>query len=83
MDFKGAFSPSHHKVDGKVIEFDPIPELAPRADAVYQIQVKAMVPGLARFKAQLTSAEVVEPIVTMEATRIYSDSAPNGNGGKR
>jgi uncharacterized repeat protein (TIGR01451 family) len=83
MDFKGAFSPSHHKVEGKVIEFDPIPELAPRADAVYQIQVKAMVPGQARFKAQLTSAEVVEPIVTTEATRIYSDSAPNGAGGKR
>jgi uncharacterized repeat protein (TIGR01451 family) len=75
MELKDALSTAHHRVDGKSVLFDAVPQLEPGSDVVYHIRVKALSPGLVRFKAQLTSAELVEPVVKMEATRVYSDTA--------
>jgi uncharacterized repeat protein (TIGR01451 family) len=73
MDFKGAQGASPFHLEGKVVVFDPLPKLAPRADAIYRIQVKANAPGDVRFKSQITSTNLIEPVIEMEATRIYAD----------
>jgi uncharacterized repeat protein (TIGR01451 family) len=73
MEFKSAQGlPSH--AQGKTIVFDAIDRLAPRADAIVRINVKAQEPGTTYFKIQVTSANIVEPILKNEATRIYSDA---------
>jgi uncharacterized repeat protein (TIGR01451 family) len=74
MQFKSAQGPVHYREEGKTIVFEPIEKLAPRADAIFRINVKALEPGTVRFKIQLTSTNLVEPVVKMEATRIYSDA---------
>jgi uncharacterized repeat protein (TIGR01451 family) len=77
MEFKNAQGPCKCHEEGRVIVFDSLPKLAPRADAIFRVNVKALQPGDVRFKAQITSTNLVEPVLEMEATRIYSD-APDG-----
>jgi uncharacterized repeat protein (TIGR01451 family) len=73
VEFKGATGPTRFQEKGKEIVFESLPTLAPRADAIYRISVKALAAGDVRFKAQLTSTGLVEPVVEMESTRIYED----------
>jgi uncharacterized repeat protein (TIGR01451 family) len=74
MEFKTAQGPAHFKAEGKQVIFDPLPKLAPRADALFRITVKGIAPGDVRFKVEVTSANLVDPIIRMESTRIYSDA---------
>jgi uncharacterized repeat protein (TIGR01451 family) len=69
--------PVRCKQEGKTLIFEPLPKLAPRTDAQFKIKVKATAAGDVRFKAQITSPSLAEPIQMMEATRIYADS-PDG-----
>jgi uncharacterized repeat protein (TIGR01451 family) len=77
MAFKGVQGPCKAHEDGKQIVFDPLPKLAPRADAIFRVNVKGLQPGDVRFKVQVTSTNLVEPVIEMEATRIYADE-PEG-----
>lgn len=79
MQFKNAQGPARYQEQGKTIVFDPIPALAPRADAIIRINVKAVEAGTERFKIQVTSANLTDPVVKMEATRIYSDAPEVGS----
>jgi hypothetical protein len=73
MQLKSAQGPAHYQEQGREVIFEALPKLAPRADAIYRINVKAIAPGDVRFKAQITSTNLVEPVVEMESTRIYED----------
>jgi hypothetical protein len=74
MELKSAQGPVRYRVEGKHVVFEPIERLVPRADAIYRLNVKALEPGTVRFKIQVTSTNLVEPVIKMEATRIYSDA---------
>ncbi|HEY7311522.1 MAG TPA: CARDB domain-containing protein [Gemmataceae bacterium] len=74
MQFKNATGPVRFHEDGKTIVFEPIEKLAPKADAIFRINVKAVEAGTVRFKIQMTSTNLTEPVIKMEATRIYSDA---------
>lgn len=73
MEFKGAQGATSFHLEGKTVVFDPLPKLAPRADAIYRINVKGISAGDVRFKAQITSTNLMEPVMETEATRIYDD----------
>jgi hypothetical protein len=77
MEYKSATrdkSPAQFHQEGKTIVFAPIARLQPRTDALFRVNVKALQPGTVRFKIQVTSANLTEPVIKMEATRIYSDA---------
>jgi uncharacterized repeat protein (TIGR01451 family) len=74
MEFKNSTGPVRFHEEGKTIVFDPIEKLAPKADAIFRINVKALDAGTVRFKIQMTSTNLTEPVIKMEATRIYSDA---------
>jgi uncharacterized repeat protein (TIGR01451 family) len=73
MELRSAQGPARFHREGNVLVFEPVPRLAPRGDVLYQIKVKAVDPGDIRFKVQVTSASLVEPVIKTEAMRIYSD----------
>jgi uncharacterized repeat protein (TIGR01451 family) len=73
MQFKAASGPTGFKVEGGEVTFDALPKLAPRADAIYRVTVKCTAPGVAHFKARMTSTVLTEPVTKEEATRIYAD----------
>jgi uncharacterized repeat protein (TIGR01451 family) len=74
MQFAGAQGPVRYREEGKTVVFEPIAALAPRANAIFKINVKTLDAGTVRFKIQVTSANLTDPVIKMEATRIYSDS---------
>jgi uncharacterized repeat protein (TIGR01451 family) len=74
MEFKSATGPARFHEEGKLIVFEPLEKLTPRADAVFRINVRAIDQGIVRFKIQMTSTNLTEPVIKMEATRIYSDA---------
>jgi uncharacterized repeat protein (TIGR01451 family) len=77
MEFKSAQGPARYREEGKAIVFEPLAKLDPRAEAVFRVNVKALEAGTVRFKIQMTSATLQEPVIKMEATRIYADT-PDG-----
>jgi uncharacterized repeat protein (TIGR01451 family) len=79
MQFKNAQGPVRYREEGKTIIFEPLEKLAPKADAIFRINVKALDAGTVRFKIQVTSTNLTEPVIKMEPTRIYSD-APESEG---
>jgi uncharacterized repeat protein (TIGR01451 family) len=79
MQFKNAQGPVRYREEGKTVIFEPLEKLAPRADAVFRINVKTLEAGTVRFKIQVTSTNLTEPVIKMEPTRIYSD-APEAIG---
>jgi uncharacterized repeat protein (TIGR01451 family) len=78
MQFKSVQGPVHYHEEGKTIVFDPVAALAPQANAIFRINVKALDAGTVRFKIQVTSANLTEPVIKMEATRIYADAPESG-----
>jgi uncharacterized repeat protein (TIGR01451 family) len=73
LELASADGPGRYHAEGKVILFEPIARMAPRGEAIFKIKAKAVTPGEARFKAQVTSTDLAEPVIKMEATRVYSD----------
>jgi uncharacterized repeat protein (TIGR01451 family) len=57
---------------GQII-FQPLVALASGATAEYVIEVQAVKPGDARFRALLTTETLTKPLVTEESTRVYVD----------
>jgi uncharacterized repeat protein (TIGR01451 family) len=73
MELRNAQGPTRYHREGSLILFEPVTKLTPRGDAIYQIKLKALVPGDVRFRTQITSTNLVEPVIKTEAMRIYSD----------
>jgi uncharacterized repeat protein (TIGR01451 family) len=74
MEFKSAQGPVRYHEAGKTVVFEPLEKLAPKAEALFRVTVRALQPGAVNFKIQLTSTSLPEPVIKMEATRIYSDA---------
>jgi uncharacterized repeat protein (TIGR01451 family) len=74
MQFMTAQGPVTYRQEGKTVIFEPLAKLAPRADAIFRIKVKALEAGTVRFKIQVTSTNLTDPVIKMEPTRIYADA---------
>jgi uncharacterized repeat protein (TIGR01451 family) len=75
------------KVTGRDIVFDPLPALAPRADATYHIQVRGAKPGDVRFQARIQADGLSASVLKEESTHVYGDEvaprpAPKGDATK-
>jgi uncharacterized repeat protein (TIGR01451 family) len=75
MVFRGAKGAGacHFKVEGREIQFEPLPRLAPRADAIYRVNVRGVAPGDLRFRALLRADGLSEPVLREESTKVYGD----------
>jgi uncharacterized repeat protein (TIGR01451 family) len=83
MELVTAEAPVRFRTEGKTLIFEPLGQLAPQANSLYRIRVKAREAGTVRFKIQLTSANLVEPVIKMEPTRIYADTPDAHSTGNR
>ncbi|MBS0209043.1 MAG: DUF11 domain-containing protein [Planctomycetes bacterium] len=55
------------------VRFQPIPRLAPKAEATFQLRVQAGAPGDHRLRVQVTSDEIHSPITKEESTRVIGE----------
>jgi uncharacterized repeat protein (TIGR01451 family) len=76
MEFRGAKAVGNGKfhLQGKELLFEPLPKLAPRADAIYRVNVRGVLPGDARFRARITSDGLKTPVLKEESTKVYGDT---------
>lgn len=55
------------------VNFAPIPQLAPKAEAKFRIQVQGLKAGDQRAKIMVTADEVQAPITKEQSTQVYAD----------
>ena len=70
-EFLSATGPTEAKADNLNVTMATLPELAPKAVAVWRVTVRALRPDDARFKAFIRSDQFNPPIQKDEATHLY------------
>jgi uncharacterized repeat protein (TIGR01451 family) len=75
MEFRGAKSSTgcKYRVEGHDVIFEPLPRLAPRADAIYRVLVRGIAAGDLRFRARIRADGLTEPVLREESTKVYGD----------
>jgi uncharacterized repeat protein (TIGR01451 family) len=75
MEFRGAKGAAGcpFKLEGRELVFGPLPKLAPRADAIYRVNVRCLAPGDLRFQARMRADGLTLPVLREESTRVYGD----------
>jgi uncharacterized repeat protein (TIGR01451 family) len=65
--------PSRYVVDGQRVLFDPLPQLAPKADTTFKVKAQGLRAGDVRVSVQLLTDEMRTPVTKEESTKIYAD----------
>lgn len=73
--YVGSTGPSIAKVDGQVLNFEPIATLAPKQTVQWKVEVSGAKAGDARFNVELTSDSLTRPALKSESTRVVDDAA--------
>lgn len=71
QEFASGSGPTAVTGSGTAISVAPLPVLAPRSQACWQVVVKALAEGDVRFAAALTADQCDRPVEETEATRQY------------
>jgi uncharacterized repeat protein (TIGR01451 family) len=69
--FVSGSGPTQVRAQERVVTMETLPVLAPKAQAIWRVTVKALTPDDARFKVFASSDQFEQPIQRDEATRLY------------
>ncbi|MHC4985769.1 MAG: COG1361 S-layer family protein [Planctomycetota bacterium] len=69
--FVSAGGPAAHSAQGQTVRFEPLGSLAAGARATYTVVVRGTAAGDVRFRVDLTSDQIDEPVMETESTRFY------------
>ncbi len=64
---------TQHKMDQGRLVFEPIQQLAPKADTVYRIRAQGLQPGDQRVVVEVKTDDLQQPIHREESTRVFGD----------
>lgn len=68
-----AEGPARHQLTERRVIFEPLPRLAPKADATYRVRVEALSAADARVHIQVRTDEMQSEVTKEESTQIYAD----------
>ena len=71
LEYVSSTGPTKANVDGGNVLFTAISTLAPKAVATYKLTVKGVGVGDVRFRVEMTSDQIGEPVMETESTNIY------------
>jgi hypothetical protein len=74
MELKTVKAPVDAIVEGRQILFKPLDHVAAGSQVVYRVHVKGVQEGTHRMRVRMTGANLQEPVVYEEATKVYADS---------
>ena len=69
-----ASGPTNFEITDQQVHFQPLQQLAPGADHIYQIQVKGIAPGDQRIRVLVKDSKMQSAISEEEGTLVYSDN---------
>ncbi len=70
MRVRTAYGPTMYRVDGGRVTFAPLAALSPGQTLTYIVEVEALKAGEARFRAELITGTMREPLVKEESTNV-------------
>jgi uncharacterized repeat protein (TIGR01451 family) len=73
VEFTSATGPSEHRVEGGVVHFRPLVQLAAGESATFRVLVRASVLGDHRLRAFASSEAASEPLTDEELTKFYGE----------
>ncbi len=73
MEITNSRGPTKATVKGQTVFFSALPKLAPRADAIYRVNIKGTKPGDFRVSVEAKSDTLRSPVVEQESTKVYQD----------
>jgi uncharacterized repeat protein (TIGR01451 family) len=82
MEAKTVTGPAPYRAQGRQVVFEPMPRLAPRADAVFRVHVVGRQPGDLHFRVQLNADQLRTPVHEEESTHVYDDRDDGSPPGK-
>ncbi|MCX5662975.1 MAG: hypothetical protein NTW19_25095 [Planctomycetota bacterium] len=71
MQYVSSTGPTAGTLDAKTLTFKPLPTLAPKAKAVWNVRVKAIKAGDVRFKTVMIADQLQRTVEETEATNFY------------
>ncbi|MCS7303986.1 MAG: hypothetical protein NZ602_02615 [Thermoguttaceae bacterium] len=71
MRVVAADGPARHVLEENRVRFEPLAQLAPKAEATFRIRVQCLQPGDLRMRVQLLADEMERPVSKEESTRVY------------
>jgi uncharacterized repeat protein (TIGR01451 family) len=78
MRLIGANGPSKPDIQGQKVTFPAVDGLQPKQTLHYTVDVEALQAGDARFRVELRSATLSEPVIEEESTNIYAPAPGAG-----
>lgn len=73
MQLVSAEGEANHAAQGGNIVFEPIPQLAPKADTLLRVKAQGVQPGDQRVTVEVKTDDLDQPIRKEESTRIFGD----------
>lgn len=64
---------TQHRIDQNRIIFEPLQQLAPKADTVYKIHAQATQAGDQRIVVEVKSDDLTQPLRSEQSTRVFGD----------
>jgi uncharacterized repeat protein (TIGR01451 family) len=71
LEYVQATGPTQAKAAAGRVTFDPLPTLAAGQSVTWTVEVKAAAAGDVRFRVEMTSGSLKEPVVGTESTKLY------------
>ena len=68
-----AEGPSRFQITQREVLFQPLPQLAPKSEAVFRVRVQCLAAGDHRCHVQMASDDMKNPVTKEEGTRVYAD----------
>jgi len=68
-----AEGPTRYVLEPDRVQFESLAQLAPKAETTYRVRVQGLQPGDLRFRVQLLTDEMQEPVTKEESTRVYAN----------
>jgi uncharacterized repeat protein (TIGR01451 family) len=67
----GADGPAAYRLQGSQLVFEPLAKLEPGREVRFRVRVRCQTPGDWRFRGELTSDQLQQPLCKEEGTRVY------------
>jgi uncharacterized repeat protein (TIGR01451 family) len=68
-----AEGPARYTIDGQRVLFEPLAQIAPKADTTYRVKAEGRGAGDVRVRVQILTDEIRTPVTKEESTRVYAD----------
>lgn len=73
MSVVSAEGKTGHAIQSQTVVFEPLENLAPKADTTFRVTAQGVQPGHQRLTVQIGHSELTEPLRTEENTRVFSN----------